>query len=288
VSLAVRREHLVDLLEDGALVEFDQQLEAYRTAAHRARSPVELYRVIMLDATRAAYRGDLALAEQLAGGSRARGLELQQPDVEGAYILQLFIVRYQQGRLAELPPQRQRAADSKQLNPAGLALAALALAETGKHERAALIIEHALGENGTQIPRDGYWLAAMAMLAGAAAECGYTSRFATLRDALEPCADLLPVFGSGAAVLGCVRHWLGALAAADGRIDEAQQHLDVAADRCDRLGMPYWAASARIDHASMLRSLHDESAAETLVASAIDVARAQGFGRLIVRAAEFR
>ena len=100
LQLLLQRSQLGDLIESGQREEFDATLVAYERAAAEFGSPRDIYWASALRATQMIWHGDLIAGEQLARGAVLRGTELEQTSA-GAFILQRFVVRYQQGRLAE-------------------------------------------------------------------------------------------------------------------------------------------------------------------------------------------
>ena len=91
-------------------------------------------------AAQATLHGDLVAAEQLARGAMLRGHELDQIS-DGAYLLQRFVVRYEQGRLAEEVANLRPVGEAQSVFLAGASLAATGYAETGQPDRALAITE---------------------------------------------------------------------------------------------------------------------------------------------------
>jgi hypothetical protein len=114
---------VIDLLENGQIAEFGSRLDAYEQLAYSLGSPRDMYSSMVLQATAANLHGDLAAGEQLARGAALRGRELEQLS-EGAYFLQRFVARYQQGRLSEEVGNLEPAGEAQTVFLAGAALAA--------------------------------------------------------------------------------------------------------------------------------------------------------------------
>jgi hypothetical protein len=170
---------------------------------------------------------------------------------------------------------------------AGLALAAVACAETGRTRQAGQIVRQALGTDGTRLQRDNFWLAAIALCAGAATEAADDALMDLLTKMLDPFADHVVVFGAGGAVLGSVHHWLGGLARAQGDIRRALEHLEAAVAMAEAMDAPYWVAQAQLDAARALRRPGpdaDIERADSLAAAAVATATANGYERILGQA----
>jgi hypothetical protein len=284
--LRIQREVLADLLENGEFHNFAAELDRYETASTRFGSPRNIYWSMALRATQACMVGDLGLAEQLARGASLRGHELEQ-NSSGAYLLQRFVVRFQQGRLAEELGVLAHADAAPDTFRAGAALLAVARCETGELNAAREVLRSTIADRETPLRHDVLWLGAAALFAAVAANTGGAEEIDTLLEWLTPCADQIVVFGTGAAVLGPVRLWLGLLTAARGDCDTAVTHFVAASERAKTLGMAYWEADAQLAMAITLERRGravDSGDAARLRAGALATARAGGYGQLEQRA----
>ena len=244
LRLRIGRALLTDLLENTDVDGFDRGLDCYERDASTVKSPRDLYWAMVLRATQATLRGDLSLGEQLARGAQLRGTELDQT-AAGAYILQQFAIRYQQGRLAEMVAPLRDSEERSVAYRGGLALTALVCVETGHHDDGLRIARSVVGADAPELRGDVFWLAFMCMFAAVAAATGDRDLAASLSETLAPCADHTVVFGAGGAVWGSGHSWLGQLAVAEENLDRAGEHFREAARIADRIGAPYWGAQAR-------------------------------------------
>jgi DNA-binding SARP family transcriptional activator len=287
LALRVHRELLADLLENAAVAEFDADLDEYEVTAGELGVPRDIYWAMALRATQANLRGRLDIAEQLARGAQLRGQELEQSSA-GAYLLQRFVVRYQQARLAEELPGLRLVGEARSVFRAGGALTALAFAETGNAARSVEIAREILGTDGGAMHRDVFWLGGLAMFASTAATTGDRDLAHLCAELLLPCADHLVVFGRGGAVLGTGHHWLGVLAAALGDTDRGLEHLEWATLEARRIDAPYWIAEGLVEtaHALAMRDRpNDGSAIRRHVNEATMIGRHGGYARVLNRAA---
>lgn len=289
LRLVAHRGLVVDLLENQEIDEFETTLLEYEEAAHSLGSPQDIYWAMALRTTETTMHGDLDAAEQLARGAMLRGHELDQIS-DGAYLLQRFVVRYQQARLAEEAPVLREASAASTVYRAGAALHAIALVETGQPKRAMEIARTTLEPDGSGLPRDAFWLAGVSLFAGVAATAGDRELSELLQELLTPCADHVVLFGAGAAMLGAGHQWLGGLAATLRDTDAALEHFAEARAIAQRLRAPYWIAQSAVDAASARRArdqADDDAKADRLLAEAIAIAETYGYGRVLKQAKRF-
>jgi DNA-binding SARP family transcriptional activator len=286
LQLLIERSLLSDFLENAMASEFDAGLDEYERAASAFGSPRDIYWATALRATQATLHGDLVAGEQLARGAALRGHELEQSSA-GAYILQRFVVRFSQARLAEEVADLRQVGNGGSVFRAGSALVAAACAEAGQTERAAAIANDTLGPDGAALPRDVFWLAAVSLFCAVAAGADDRNLLQLLGELMAPCAGHVVVFGTGGAVLGTGHQWLGVVDAACGRPDPALEHFAEATAIAQRIGAPYWVAQAAVSTASALRDrgrAADEREIERLLRDARAVARRAGYGRVLAQA----
>lgn len=281
--LLLTRELLGDLLEAGDMAAYRSMLDRYETDARRLLSPPDIYWAMAQRATEATVLGDLLTAEQLARGAALRGYELEQLSA-GTLVLQRFVIRYQQARLAEEVKTLRQASKFDTVFVAGAALAAMAMSETGNHVKAVGLVRQVLGPDGSGLPNDVFWLAAMALFGGVAARSEDRDLQHLLIDHIAPFQDHVAVFGVGGAVLGSVHQWLGCLHGALGHRHAAAGHLEEAQRVAEHLEAPFWIAQAQFDRARVLAEREGEgerTIAAELLETALATARRWGFGRIL-------
>jgi hypothetical protein len=143
-----------------------------------------------------------------------------------------------------LPAWEERGAPTEH---AGWAVvAALGLAQAGRVEESARVVQEAVGPGADGL-RDGGFdgTATLVLLTEWAWEVRDRSWAERLLPRLEPLADAVVVLGAGGSCMGPGRLWTGTAAALAGRAERARADLELAAERCDQLGMPLFAARAR-------------------------------------------
>ncbi len=283
LSLLLQRSLLSDLLENAEIVEFHDVLTRYEEQASVVGSPRDIYWAMALRATEATLHGNLSTADQMARGAALRGHELEQLS-DGALILQRFVIRYQQARLAEELPLLRKIHRPDSVFRAGAALAATALSEAESHDSATEIVWKTLGDDGSGLRRDVFWIGAVALFSGVAARSADHQLQRLLHQLLLPCRDHVVVFGSGGAVLGSAHYWLGLLSAALGDIDAAYFQFHQAITVADLMDAPFWRAEAELASARLLSNPgpnERSKRAAQFAASARATAQRLGFGRIV-------
>ena len=229
--------------------------------------------------------GRFAEAEQRA----TELLELQQRrgdrDAETVFAARVFAIRRDQGRLGELLPVVDGFIEQfPDFKPVQAALP-LVCVEAGDEERARAELR-ALGGTLDALPRDFFWLSAMAWIGEAAAAVGDAALVGELRTRLTPFADRTVQVGF-AACLGSVARVLGLGAAAVGEHDLAREHLEAALARNTALGARALVVRSQAELAEAL--LHggaegdDAAWADELAASALTGARELGMAGVAAR-----
>ncbi|HEY2789445.1 MAG TPA: AAA family ATPase [Gaiellales bacterium] len=181
--------------------------------------------------------GRLAEAEATAERSFEWGRLLTGRDPSGSYGVQMFGIRREQGRLAELAPVVRILAGGEQGGRVwGPGVAAM-LAELGMAEEARRELDR-VRRRGLAELRAGLWLASLTYLADACWLTGDTDMAAGLYAELTPHAGGIVTIGHGVACYGSADRYLGVVAAVSGERELACAHLETAL-AVDR-GMGAW------------------------------------------------
>ncbi len=245
------RRFLVDQLIHGKMSEFESELVGMDQLARSTSDPFDQYWVAALTATRALMQSVSTTTEELIDAAAVLGRQLQIFDTTGLQMLQMFALRYQQGRSREFIVGLSDDAPERPAILAGTSLLALALAEGGRPDPARRALDKVLDRRDILLPQDNFWLGGLALFSGVAAACGTAGQRNILRKNLEPRADRFCVFGAGGAVFGTGHHWLARLAAADGDRPAAIDHLAQAANICEDAGASFWESRARRESAEL-------------------------------------
>jgi tetratricopeptide (TPR) repeat protein len=262
----------------------DAELETMTAIAELVRQPDYLWHTICLRNIRATLDGRLEDAERLAreafeaarlrsGGFPAYVFEYAQP----------FTMAWARGRANELRDVADRHFErhpwiARWRN-------ALAAAELGDKQAARAEVERHAGRDFGDLQRDGLWVLNVCCLAQACALIRDVRRGEQLYELLLPHAEHVAV-SYVLQPFGPVALWLGMLSAMARRWEDAEEHFQLAAERCERLGARAIRARVLIEHARMLaargRAADRQHAAE-LLAEARLVCRELGLDGLLER-----
>ncbi len=195
--------------------------------------------------------GRLAEAEAKANRSEEWGRLMSGRDASGTYGIQMFSIRREQGRLAELAPAvRLLAGEPERVGPwqPGLVavLAELGMESEARRELARLAVE---GIDGF---RDSLWHATLAYLTDASAALGDETMAAILYPELEPLAGGNVMIGHLVACYGAADRYLGMLAATLGDSESAERHFELALELNRRMETPTWVAHTAYEYARTL------------------------------------
>ncbi|HEY1537805.1 MAG TPA: AAA family ATPase [Solirubrobacteraceae bacterium] len=227
---------IVSLMELGDWVGVDIEVAIHARLADELRDPLHLWQVPLYEANRAMIDGRLGEAERLAAQAFATGRGAQSRNAAQLHAVQLFALRAVQGRLSEVEQSLEEFARRYPAAPVWRAASAFVLAALRRHDAARRAFE-ALCEGGlAEVPRDGEWLATVALLVSTGASLGDAQRTGELGELLAPYADRVVVAGRGASCFGPVSRFVGMAAAAAGRFDTAIVQYDAALQTAQRWG----------------------------------------------------
>jgi len=228
--------------------------------------------------------GKLGDAEAMAGRSHDWARLLTGRDASGTHGIQMFGVRREQGRLAELAPViRILAGGAEREGPwrPGLAavLAELGMEREAKRELARLAAE---GIDGYQA---SLWLATLTYLTDACAVVNDEAMAAIVYPKLEPLAGTNVMIGHLVACYGAADRYLGMLAAILREPGRAEEHFERAMEQNRRMGASTWVAHTAYEYGRFLlgqgRGVREYAAA--LLGEATGLAERIGMKGLLVK-----
>ncbi len=237
------KERLLDAHEErfDALFELGD-IAAARTAlddmvqvAEELRQPSQDWLVAAYRALFALVEGRLGEAEVLISDARALGERAQSWNAAVSYRLQLYVLRWEQGRLAEMSELVQRSVDEYPTYPLFRAVLAHLAAELGDHAVSRAAFDHLADGGFAPLPFDEEWLVSMTFLAEAARLLADAPRAALVYERLLPYADRMAISYPEIST-GPVSRYLGVLAATRGRPEQARLHLQHALEVSERIG----------------------------------------------------
>jgi len=241
-----------DLLELGEGLRLENCLHAYERVVEALRQPFFRWYLGLLRGMRALLAGEVTEAERLAHETLALGQRIGSPNAFGAFSAQLFAVRREQGRVAELDgPLRTMVREQPDLPAFRTGLAAIA-GECGRREEARDAVRQLVEGDLHLFPRDRNWLPSLSLLVPGAAIAGEPALARRVYELLAPYPGRAIVVGQGAACDGAVDHHLGVLATALGDPDLADDHFVAARALHRQLRSPLWVAHTQREQARTL------------------------------------
>jgi len=278
-AMAWRVPTLVSLFDlDSARAE----ASAVHTTAERTAQPFMHHVAEQYRSTIALCEGRLGEAEEAAELSREWGELLTGRDASGVYGIQMFGIRREQGRLAELAPAvRILAGDTRRGGPWQPGMIAL-LAELGMEREAKRELSK-LAADGIEVFRPTLWVAALAYLADSCAVLGDQEVAAIVYPELEPLAGTALMTGQMVACHGAADRYLGMLAATLGDHESAEGHLERALELDRRTGWRLWVAHSSYEYGRFLLGRGGREAARELIGEAAGLAKAAEMNGLLAK-----
>jgi DNA-binding CsgD family transcriptional regulator len=258
------------------------ELAALRQMAERNAQPAMLHIAEHYASAIALCDGRLAEAEATAERSRDWGSLLAGRDASGTYGIQMFSIRREQGRLAELAPAvRVLASGDGRDGPWRPGLVAV-LVELGMEREARRELER-IAADGLEGLRTSLWIATLAYLADAASALGDEATAALVYPELAPLAGENVMIAHLVSCYGAADRYLGMLAATLGETQRAEEHFERALELNRRMGMPTWTAHTAFEYARLLHGRGDGAAARALAGEAAALAERIGLRGLRAR-----
>jgi len=264
-------------LELGDIAGVDREIRACERAAESLRTPYARWLCAALHAMRALLAGDLEAAERQIGESMLLGERVDSPEVVLELQTQLFYLRLEQGRAAEIEPlvrvQVQRFPDA----PVWRAALGRILVAAGRLNEARRELEQVGRQHFEDLPRDRGWLPTLAFSAEVAFATGDTQAAEALEPLLAPYAQLSVV--TGRLYYGSVSHHLGLAAATRSDWKAAITCFETALEAEQKAGALVWVARTQAAYARALlgRAAPTDSARMAkLLTEALITARAHG------------
>ena len=274
------------LMDVGDLRAAQREVAAVHALARRLRQPFALHVAEHYSATILLCIGKVTEAETAAIASHEWSRLLSGRVASGVHGIQMFSIRREQGRLAELAAATRmfaRSADSAGAWRPGFAAL---LAELGMESEARLELER-VRERGFEELRTGIWLASLTYLTDACSVVGDAAMAALVYPELAPLAGANVVIGHGVACYGAADRYLGLLAATLGDHERAIEHFEQAVAINTEMGVTTWLAHTLYAYGRTLRMRgrpSDAGPASALLSEAATLAERIGLPTLLARA----
>jgi class 3 adenylate cyclase/tetratricopeptide (TPR) repeat protein len=225
-------------------------------------------------AMQAILQGDLASGEQHAEAALELGRRTAGEQVEGIYGIQMFTIRREQGRLAEVAPVIKRFLDENPDQAAWKPGFALIACDLGFHKPALRILDE-LAEAEFAFPLDAKHSTTLAYLGEVCVALQDEARAEQLYELLTPYENLTVTAGAVTVCYGATGRYLGALAGVLGNWDAAEAHFETALAINQVMRAWPWLAHTQYAYAQMLRlrrGAGDELRAHSLLDEVLETA----------------
>jgi len=235
----------------GDLATARADLEAMTALADQLRQPAQQWLVAVLSGLLALLEGRLDEAEQLVTETRSLGALAHSWSASVYHGLQLYVLRFEQGRVKEVEELVRRTAADNPTYPIWRCVLAHLLSVIGATDGARTEFDTLSANDFSGIPFDEEWEVSLCLLAETAARLGEDKRAATLYELLLPYADRVATSYPEVSV-GPISRYLGLLASTIGRYDDAVECFERALDLGAKIGARPWLALAQDDYGYLL------------------------------------
>ncbi|MEP6469922.1 MAG: hypothetical protein ABJC24_09150 [Chloroflexota bacterium] len=223
--------------------------------------------------------GDFALVEEVLASEVAWTSPFTQVrDETSVARMQLFLLRREQGRLADVESTVRASAEEFPWYPLHRSALACLLLDLGRDRDARAVFDGLAKDEFAALYRDNQWLLGVCLVSEACSLLGDVGAAGVLYEQLKPFAGRHAVgFQEGS--VGAVDRYLGLLAATMGRLDDGARHLTEAVRLNEQMSARPWVAHSQADLARLLlmrNETGDGDRADELHREALGTARALG------------
>jgi tetratricopeptide (TPR) repeat protein len=243
-----RVESSIDL---GDMTTVHSDLDGMTRLAEELRQPAQTWLAGLMRTHVALLEGRFTEAEQLLAETRSLGERVQGWEATMYHALQLYVLQRELGRVKEIDELIRRAVVEYPTYPVWRCVLTNMLAELGEPAEAHAELDTLAAAGFSGLPFDEEWEVSMCLLAEAAARLGDGDHALTLHELLLPYADRVAATYPEIS-LGPIARFLGLLASATLRWDDAERHFRSAIDLGARIGARPSLAHANEDYARML------------------------------------
>ena len=242
----------VDLLEVPDIAAADAELGRFETLGRELGQPFYHWLATALRATRALMAGRLADAERLTFEAFELGRRADSPNAFTFFGTQLFHLREEQGRIAEILPVMRKIADENPALPVFKIGIPLIHSLLDRRVEAAAAFEAVGARDFEDVPRDTNRLPMLSTAAAVAAYLGDGRRARLILEELQPHTGRVLVAGVGTYWGGAIDRYIAALEETLGDFDAAVGHFEAALSLARRAGARLLAAHTQCDLAHAL------------------------------------
>ena len=241
-----------DLVALGDTVGWQRDLEAFRKISVEISDPFYDYNYRTMIAAPAIQAGRFDEAESLTMAAFETGQKLGVDNIEGVMGIQMFTIRREQGRLAEIAPIVKHFVGEHGAGAAWRPGLALIYADIGEIDKARVEFERLAADRFGAIPRDSLWQTSLTYLAEVCCTLDAAGEAEVLYELLLPYKNLTVLVGNASACLGATSRFLGQLATTRALWDDAERHFKHALDLNAQMSAPPWLAHSQFQYSRML------------------------------------
>jgi class 3 adenylate cyclase/tetratricopeptide (TPR) repeat protein len=274
-------------LEIGDLEDFQAAARRFEELANITQAANFRWHALCLRSMEAILHGEYPLAERKAEEAVSSSPDIASGSVAGIYGMQMFTIRREQGRLAEIAPLVKRFVSEKPEEAIWKPGLMLIASDLGFHQQARAHFE-VLAQSDFAFPMDAKRPITLTYLAEVCAGLGDSLRAEKLYELLLPYRDVAILAPPSTLCCGAGAHYLGLLAATMSDWDSAESHFNASVAMNERLKAWPRLADTRFEYARMLLARDrkgDSVLATELRSMAIAAAERMGMGGLLHRKA---
>lgn len=279
------------MLGKGDIAAVDESIGLGSQFARERGEPRRVWEALCFQTMRALLAGRYEEAERLATEALDVGRRPAPRPSWSTYVEHMFIIRREQGRLAELDTDLRERVEVYGNYPFFHALLVLLLVDTGRVDDARDEFDRLAEHDFADIPRDVMWLATIALLAEMASRLEDIPRSRMLYELLRPYPDRAIVPDAIEFCLGSSSHFIGMLAATLDLHDEATHAFEAAIAMNARMGARPYVAHSSYEYARLCLRSGDRQCQDRalgLVSTALDIVHELRMSRLARRAISLR
>jgi class 3 adenylate cyclase/tetratricopeptide (TPR) repeat protein len=264
---------------------FDDSLKTYRQLAEKHQMQIHIWVTTSAMALTAILDGGFDKAEQAAEEALRLGELMRLKSALGVYGTQMFTIRREQGRLAEVAPVFKQFVDDNPGEAAWRPGLALIACDLGFLEPARKTFDE-IAEEGFYLPYDAKRSATLSYLSEVCSCLGDKVRAQSLYELLLPYNELTITMGISTICYGSTARYLGLLTSTLEDWETAAAHFESALEENTNLRAWPWLAHNQADYAEMLQKRGDQrdfQRIDELLDSAWSAASQYGMVRLETR-----
>jgi class 3 adenylate cyclase/tetratricopeptide (TPR) repeat protein len=238
--------------ELGDRAAMDASLAQFAAMRDLARFPIHKWVLACQRAMLAILHGRFSEAETYAEAGLVAGQDVHAENAVGVYGMQMFTLRREQDRLAEVAPLLKRFVDNDRHEEVWRPGLLVVATDLGYLDMARRNLDE-IADSGFTLPMDAKRSATLSYFAEACVALGDTRRAEALYRLLLPYRKVNITVGVATICCGAAARFLGMLASLMGDWRAAEEHFEVAIAMNTDLHAWPWLAHAEHDYADMLR-----------------------------------